>query len=664
MLGRYFTIRTDHRALLSALKSNRGNKTSFSRLARWVDRILPFTFDFEHIAGKNMGWADYMSRHPSGKAHAISPYDQSFSIAKIGKLKPMLQQCKIKRKQTTNEHRDVNRADRHALNKANETSEQTTHAISSVFGCNSLVSKHTLTLNLMPHECENNNEDTASTISSIPTDYEGDTLASVNEYLTAQQSVAGSEEKPQVDHQLVNAIVAAIETKRTEKCDQQTATDNTQVISHFSPELVKTLSQSDGLIQKLIKALKGTEAERVAMGSYWRSLWRDLHVTTGCLFLDNRIVLPSSLQPAFWNFLHSTHGGARAMWGRTDYVWFPHIYKSIQTQARSCVECTQTGKNLACFTNVKVSAERSKVEAGFDEIEMDYMGPIGTNTESQRYALIVIDRYSRFPFAMCCNGPTAEHAKRFLVELKKLFGLPKALRTDQGTAFTSDTIRQWCEKHSVKQICSPVGDHRGTGLVERLIKTLRWRMGTCMLKDKHLTFKDTLDRVLSELRECNHATTGKTPYELLFGRKPNTTFSNLKNVLDNRRLLAKGHWRSGRESSNDHLTARDSESDTDDEVPLISLKANRRPRAVEQPQEPEGDTGSVAEVISSGDEAGSIQEIEFAPNEAANMEPNAELPESCTEMQQKKGAEAAAKSTSQAITGVHEATPTSKNRYR
>ncbi len=264
------------------------------------------------------------------------------------------------------------------------------------------------------------------------------------------------------------------------------------------------------------------------------------------------------------------------MWGRTEYVWFPHIYKSIQTQARSCVECTQTGKNLACFTIVKASAERSKVEGGFDEIEMDFTGPMGTNTENQRYASIAIDRYSRFPFAMSCNGPTAENAKRFLAELKKLFGLPKALRTDQRTAFTSDTIRQWCTKHSVKQIYSPVGDHRGTGLVERLIKTLRSRTGTCMLQDKRMTFKDTLDKVLSELRECNHATTDKTPYEFLFGRKPNTTFSNLKNVLDSRRLLAKGHWRSGRESSYDHIAVRNSESDTDEEVPLISLKANQR----------------------------------------------------------------------------------------
>ncbi len=66
----------------------------------------------EHIAGKNMGSADYMSRHPNGKAHEISQYDQSFSVAIIQKLKPMLQACKMKVKRTTDENRDVSEIDR------------------------------------------------------------------------------------------------------------------------------------------------------------------------------------------------------------------------------------------------------------------------------------------------------------------------------------------------------------------------------------------------------------------------------------------------------------------------------------------------------------------------------------------------------------------------
>ncbi len=38
-----FVLRTDHRAVLSALKKFRANKTAFSGLSRWVDRLLPYS---------------------------------------------------------------------------------------------------------------------------------------------------------------------------------------------------------------------------------------------------------------------------------------------------------------------------------------------------------------------------------------------------------------------------------------------------------------------------------------------------------------------------------------------------------------------------------------------------------------------------------------------
>ena len=60
LFGSHFTLQTDHQALLSALKNNRGNKTYQSSLTRWVDRLLPFHFKVKHIAGKNMGFADYL----------------------------------------------------------------------------------------------------------------------------------------------------------------------------------------------------------------------------------------------------------------------------------------------------------------------------------------------------------------------------------------------------------------------------------------------------------------------------------------------------------------------------------------------------------------------------------------------------------------------------
>ena len=63
--GVKFTILSDHKALTTILRPNRGNKTFSSRLTRWVNRLLPFEFEVVHVAGRTLGMADYLSRHPT-----------------------------------------------------------------------------------------------------------------------------------------------------------------------------------------------------------------------------------------------------------------------------------------------------------------------------------------------------------------------------------------------------------------------------------------------------------------------------------------------------------------------------------------------------------------------------------------------------------------------
>ena len=65
LYGVQFNVVSDHKALMSLLKPNRGNETFSSRLTRWVDRLLLFDFEVIHVAGKTLGMADYLSRHLS-----------------------------------------------------------------------------------------------------------------------------------------------------------------------------------------------------------------------------------------------------------------------------------------------------------------------------------------------------------------------------------------------------------------------------------------------------------------------------------------------------------------------------------------------------------------------------------------------------------------------
>ena len=48
------------------LSEEKNTKTTQKRLVRWVDRLLSFDFEIEHISGKKMSLVDYLSRHPHG----------------------------------------------------------------------------------------------------------------------------------------------------------------------------------------------------------------------------------------------------------------------------------------------------------------------------------------------------------------------------------------------------------------------------------------------------------------------------------------------------------------------------------------------------------------------------------------------------------------------
>ena len=92
--GIQFKIVSDHKALASVLTPNKGNNTFSSRLTRWVDRLLPFDFQVVHVAGRTLGMADYLSRHPteiSGSTNkAETLWNEWFTVNSIISLNNVL----------------------------------------------------------------------------------------------------------------------------------------------------------------------------------------------------------------------------------------------------------------------------------------------------------------------------------------------------------------------------------------------------------------------------------------------------------------------------------------------------------------------------------------------------------------------------------------------
>ena len=85
---------SDHKALQSVLKANKGNKTFSSRLTRWVDRLLPFDYSVIHAPGRTIGLAVYLSGHPSeycgSTVKAEEMFDSWLTINVVDEIVPPL----------------------------------------------------------------------------------------------------------------------------------------------------------------------------------------------------------------------------------------------------------------------------------------------------------------------------------------------------------------------------------------------------------------------------------------------------------------------------------------------------------------------------------------------------------------------------------------------
>ena len=267
------------------------------------------------------------------------------------------------------------------------------------------------------------------------------------------------------------------------------------------------------------------------VNSIFYKIHRDLSVTTSdCLLYDNKLVIPTKLRPMVLQTIHSKHPGQAGMLALAKLVWYPHIHSEIVAQAQSCKHCIEKGKNLKpIITKNNLGILPNLVEPN-EEIQLDFVGPIPykDNTKNN-YILVSVDRLSRFPHAETFNNCDTNTTIKYLESYCKLHGIPRSIRCDQAQAFKAKEFDIFCKNKNIKLILAPAGDHRGTGMVERLIQTIKRRLAVLDIDPNwsNSTLTNRLANIIENIRLIPNTTTKITPFEAHFGRKPNTAISNI-----------------------------------------------------------------------------------------------------------------------------------------
>ena len=146
---------------------------------------------------------------------------------------------------------------------------------------------------------------------------------------------------------------------------------------------------------------------------------------------------------------------------------------------------TVIGKNLISVIPAKQFTPHIPCVEPNQEIQTDFGGPIFDEKGNEVYFLAAIDRFSKYPTAYIYDKANGPNLLKFLDMYIETHGIPRSIRLDQAKCSVGNQEKTFCNKNNIENIEAPVNDHRGIGLVERLIQTIKNRLAC--IKEEELS---------------------------------------------------------------------------------------------------------------------------------------------------------------------------------
>ena len=172
-------------------------------------------------------------------------------------------------------------------------------------------------------------------------------------------------------------------------------------------------------------------------------------------------------------------------------------------------------------------------ELPFTHLVMDCIGPIlpegdpSVPKPEYNYALVIVDKYSRWPMAYPLRSLNAKAACDALLQVFMTFSIPKVISSDCGSNFTSKLMQEFLKRLGCSPRFNTPGHPEASGLVERCNQSLKTMIYKLAQSDPRGWFR-LLPFVLWSLREKPSSTTHISPYTLVYGTLPKGPLNVLK----------------------------------------------------------------------------------------------------------------------------------------
>ncbi len=246
-----------------------------------------------------------------------------------------------------------------------------------------------------------------------------------------------------------------------------------------------------------------------------------------------QLLVPKSRREMLFQAAHCNlmagHLGQAATLNRlmARFFW-PGIHENVRRWCAACRECQLVNPPASPKAPLR---PLPLMQVPFERIGMDLIGPLERSARGHRFALVLVDYATRYPEAVALRNISAKSVAEALFSMISRVGIPKEIVTDQGTAFMSRTIRELYELLGIKSIRTSVYHPQTDGLVERFNRTLKTMIRKFVHEDAK-NWDKWLEPLLFAVREVPQASTGFSPFELLYGRQPRGVLDVLRETWE------------------------------------------------------------------------------------------------------------------------------------
>ncbi|KAL6489156.1 hypothetical protein MHYP_G00028970 [Metynnis hypsauchen] len=262
-----------------------------------------------------------------------------------------------------------------------------------------------------------------------------------------------------------------------------------------------------------LQVFQAADPTIAAFGVYWRR---------------GQLILPKALQTEVLTALHDRHGVERT----TDLVrqrcYWPRMWQDIKKWCTECTRCT-----VAKATQPKVCTFMGSLLATrpLEILAIDFT-VLERASNGQEHVLVLTDVFSKFTQAYAVPDLKASTVVRVLTEKWfYVYGVPRRIYSDQGRNFEGELLKHLCEIYGIEKSRTTPYHPEGNGQCERFNRTLHDLLRT-LPPEKKRKWPQLLPHLLFAYNTTIHQSTQHSPYELLFGQKPQLPIDRLLGSME------------------------------------------------------------------------------------------------------------------------------------